>query len=134
MPTAVSLVRKISRLQLNENEKLSEYFTRAQELMTQLTEAGEKISETLFNTLVVKGLPEKYEHFIAQESFKPTANFTELRTRLQNFDDSRFQRNQAEEGGATAIHSNIRGRNKRPSQRDCFVCGCPGHFAKQNAI
>ena len=59
--------------------------------MSRLTEAGEKISETLFNALVVNGLPEKYEHFIVQESFNPAENFTELRTRQQNFDNSRFQ-------------------------------------------
>ncbi len=82
-PTVVSLVCQISRLQLDENEKLSEYFIRAQKLMSRLTEAGEKISETLFNALVVNGLPEKYEHFVVQESFNPAANFTELRTRLQ---------------------------------------------------
>ena len=99
-PIVVSLVFsivQISRLQLDENEKLSEYFIRVQELMSRLTEAGEKISETLFNALlVVDGLPEKYEHFVVQESFNPAANFTELRTHLQNFDDSRFQRNQEE--------------------------------------
>ena len=84
--------------------------------MSRLTEAGEKISETLFNALVVNGLPEKYEHFIVQESFNPAENFTELRTRLQNFDDTRLQRDQAEEGSATAIHSNVPGRNKGPSK------------------
>ena len=101
--------------------------------MSRLTEAGEKISETLFNALVVNGLPEKYEHFIVQESFNPAANFTELRTRLQNFEDSRFQRNQAEDS-ATAMHSgNTSGGNKSPSKPkgDCFVCGYPGHYAKQ---
>ena len=80
--------------------------------MSRLTEAGEKISETLFNALVVIGLPERYEHFIVQESFNPAANFTELRTRLHNFEDSRFQRNQAEDS-ATAMHSgNTSGGNK----------------------
>ena len=103
-PTVVSLVRQISRLQLDENEKLSEYFIRAQELMSRLTEAGENISETLFYAPVINGLPEKYEHFIVQESFNPAANFTELRTRLQNYDDSRLQRSQAEDS-ATAMHS-----------------------------
>ena len=132
-PTVVSLVRQISRLQLDENEKLSEYFIRAQELMSRLTEAGENISETLFKSLVIHGLPEKYEHFIVQESFNPAANFTELRTRLQNYDDSRLQRSQAEEDSATAMHSGNTSGNKGPSKPkgDCFVCGYPGHFAKQ---
>ena len=132
-PTVVSLVRQISRLKLDENEKLSEYFIRAQELMSRLTEAGENISETLFNALVINGLPEKYEHFIVQQSFNPAANFTELRTRIQNYDDSRLQRKQAEEDSATAIHSGNTSGNKGPNKpkRDCFVCGYPGHFAKQ---
>ena len=132
-PIVISLVRQFFRLQLDENEKLSEYFIRAQELMSQLTEAVEKISETLFNASFLNGLIEKYEHFIVQESFNPAANFTELRTRLQNFDHSRFQRNPAEEGSATAMHSNIPGRNKGPRKPkgDCFVCGYPVHFAKQ---
>ena len=90
--------------------------------MSRLTEAGEKISETLFNALVVNGLPGKYEHFIEQESFSPAANFTELRTRLPNFDDSRFQRNQVEEGSATAMNSNIPGRNKGPSKPKGLFC------------
>ena len=72
-PTVVSPVRQISRLQLDENEKSSKYFFGAQKLMSRLTKAGEKISET-FNALVVNGLPEKYEHFIVQESFNPAAN------------------------------------------------------------
>ena len=121
-PTVVSLVRQISRLQLNENEKLSEYFIRAQELMSRLTEAGENISETLFNALVINGLPEKYEHFIVQESFNPAANFTELRTRLQNYDDSRLQRSQAEEDSATAMHSgNTSGKKVQASQREIVL-------------
>jgi hypothetical protein len=76
-PTVVSLVRQISRLQLGEEEKLHEYFIHAQELMSRLSDAGEKISETLFNALVINSLPEKYEHFVVQESFNPALTFTE---------------------------------------------------------
>ena len=54
-PTVVSLVRQLSRLQLGEEEKLHEYFIRSQELMSRLTEAGENMTETLFNALVING-------------------------------------------------------------------------------
>ena len=67
-PTVVSLVRQISRLQLDENEKLSEYFIRVQELMSRFTEAGEKISEALFNALVVNGL--QYQRNMNTSSYK----------------------------------------------------------------
>ena len=133
-PTVVSLVRQLSRLQLGEDEKLHEYFIRSQELMSRLTEAGEKMSETLFNALVINGLPEKYEHFVVQESFNPASTFTELRTRLQNYEDSRMQRNQPEVESSLAIHTgNKHGGNKKisPQSKACYVCGNPGHFAKQ---
>ena len=68
---------------MDENEKPTQYFIRAQGLMTRLTEGGEKISETLFNALVANGLSEKYEHLIVQESSDPAANFTELRPGLR---------------------------------------------------
>ena len=75
-PTVVSLVRQISRLQLGEDEKLHEYFIRAQELMSRLSDAGEQITETLFNALIINGLPGKYEHFVVQESFNPASSFS----------------------------------------------------------
>ena len=92
----VSLGRQLSRFQLEEEEKLHEYFIRSEELMSRLTEAGENMTETLFNTLVINGLPERYEHFVVQESFNPASTFTELRTRLQNYEDSRKQTKQPE--------------------------------------
>ncbi len=104
-PTVVSLVRQLSRLQLGEEEKLHEYFIRSQELMSRLSEAGEQVSETLFNALVINGLPGKYEHFVVQESFNPASTFTELRTRLQNYEDSRMQRKQTEDNLSEAVYS-----------------------------
>ena len=102
-PTVVSLVRQLSRLQLGEDEKLHEYFIRSQELMSRLSEAGEKISETLCNALIINGLPDKYEHFVVQESFNPASTFTELRTQTQNYEDSRIQRNQTEDNSSVAF-------------------------------
>ena len=43
--------------------------------MTRLSDAGERISDTLFNALVINGLPEQYEQFVVvQESFQPATN------------------------------------------------------------
>ena len=70
-PTVVSLVGQLAKLRLGPTEKLDDYFVRSQELMTRLSDAGERISNTLFNALVINGLPEQYEHFVVQESFQP---------------------------------------------------------------
>ena len=74
-PTVVSLVGQLAKLRLGPTEKLDDYFVRSQELMTRLNDAGETISDTLFNALVINGLPEQYEHFVVQESFQPAHSF-----------------------------------------------------------
>ena len=75
-------------MQLGEDEKLHEYFISAKELKSRLSDAGEQITETLFNALVINSLLGKYEHFAVQESFNPASAFTELRTHLQNYEET----------------------------------------------
>ena len=87
-PTVDSLVGQLAKLRLGPTEKLDDYFVRGQELTTRLSDAGERVSDTLFNALVINGLPEQYEHFVVQESFQPATTFQELRTRLRNFEDA----------------------------------------------
>ena len=55
-PTVVTLVAQFARLQLEEAEDLDSFFIKGQELLTRLQEAGEAVSETLFNALVLNGL------------------------------------------------------------------------------
>ena len=63
-PTVVTLVAQLARLQLEDAEDLDTFFIRGQELLTRLQEAGEAVSETLFNALVLNGMPIRYESFI----------------------------------------------------------------------
>ena len=96
-------------------------------MLTRLQEAGEAVSETLFNALVLNGLPMRYESFVIQESFNPATNFTELRKRLQNFHASTVQRHKGQSGSvALAVKRDFK---KGPMKGNCFVCGIPGHFA-----
>ena len=70
----------------------------------------------------------RYESFVIQESFNPATNFTELRKRLQNFHESTVQRHKGQSGSvALAVKRDFK---KRPKKGNCFVCGVPGHFAK----
>ena len=127
-PTVVTLVAQLARLQLEDSEDLDSFFIRGQELLTRLQEAGEAVSETLFNALVLNGLPMRYESFVIQESFNPATNFTELRKRLQNFHESTVQRHKGQSGSvALAVKRDFK---KGPKKGNCFVCGIPGHFTK----
>ena len=148
--TIISLVRQLAKLQLREDEALHQYFIRAQELFTRLHHAGEELSETLFNAMVLNGLPERYEHFTVQESFNPAESFVELRTRLTNYEESRRHRDDLVEvdqhvamssknsSHSLSMNSSIKSHAKRGAkqplksdrQRLCFVCNKPGHMAK----
>ena len=56
-PTVVILAAQLARLLLEDAEDLDSFFIRGQELLTRLQEAGELVSETLFNALVLISLP-----------------------------------------------------------------------------
>ena len=77
----VSLVGQLAKLRLGPTGKLDDYFVRRQEMMTRLSKADERVSDTLFNALVINGLLEQYEHFLVQGRFQPTTTFQELRTK-----------------------------------------------------
>ena len=127
-PTVVTLVAQLARLQLADAENLDSFFIRGQELVTRLQEAGEAVSETVLNALVLNDLPMMYESFVIHESFNPATNFTELRKRLQNFNESTAPRHKGQRGSvARAVKRNFK---KGPKKGNCFVCGIPGHFAK----
>ena len=96
-------------------------------MLTRLQEAVEAVSETLFNALVLYGLPMRYGSFVIQETFNPTTNFTELRKRLQNFHESTAQRPKGQSGSAAlAVKRDFK---KVQKKINCSVCGNPGHFA-----
>ena len=124
----VTLVAQLARLQLEDTENFDSFFIRGQEWLTRLQEAGESVSETLFNALVLNGLSMRYESFVIQESFNQATKFTELRRRLQSFHESTAQRYKGQSGSvALALKPDFK---KGPKKENRFVCGIPGHFAK----
>ena len=126
--TVVTLVAQHSRLQLEDAEDLESFFIRGQKLLRKLQEAGEAVSETLFNALVLNGRLIRYESFIIQESFNPATIFTELRKRVQNFHESTTQKHKEKSDSmALAVKRDFK---KGPRKGNCFVCWIPGLFAK----
>ena len=117
----VTSVAQLARLQLEDSEGLYSFFIRGQELLTRLQEAGEAVSETLFNALVLNGLPMRYESFVIQEGFNPLTKFTELRKRLQNFHESTVQRHKGKRGSvALAVKRDFK---KNPRKETALCVG-----------
>ena len=63
-------------------------------MYSRLQQVGENFRPAFFNALILTGLPEQYEHFIAQESFNPSGDYTDLQKRLlkcSNGEDQRLE-------------------------------------------
>ena len=145
-PTVVSLVGQLAKLRLGPTEKLDDYFVRSEELMTRLSDAGERVSDTLFNVLVFNGLPEQYEHFVVQESFQPATTFQELRKRLRNFEDTKRVRQEEQQTGNHVAMHGLRKGNSRDAKKGgaghraqtkkgidhitCYRCKKKGHYQR----
>ena len=57
--TVISLMKQWGRQQIRQHKAIHQYFFRAQELVTRLQHAGDEHSETLFNAMVLSGLPQR---------------------------------------------------------------------------
>ena len=129
--TLVTLVAQLARLQLENAADSVSFLIRGQELLTRLQEAGEAVSEALFNALVLNSLPMRYESFVIQESFNPETNFTELKKRLQNFHESTAQRHKGQSGSvALAVKRDFKKRPKTPRKETALCVGSPDTLPK----
>ena len=145
-PTVVSLVGQLAKHRLGPTEKLDDYFVRSQLLMTRLSDACERISDTLFKALVINGLPEQYEHFVVQESFQPATTFQELRMRLRNCEDAKGVRHEEEQPGNHVAMQGLRKGNSLDAKKGgtgqkcqtkkgighitCYRCKKKGHYQR----
>ena len=142
--TLVSVMRQLARLQVKEGPALHNYFFRAQEMSTSLEHAGEHLSEALLNAMVLNCLPERYEHFMVQDSFNPAGSFVELRTRLMNYEENRIHRVFL---GDVDSHVAIPFKKAKPKHKSsseyngppksssgqltCYCCGMKGHMKSE---
>ena len=68
-PRIHSLLAKMTSLSMGSEENVSEYLTRAELLKLDLEESGEKISNTLYMSMILKGLPGSFEHIATVLTF-----------------------------------------------------------------
>ena len=135
----MNLLERFTSLSLKPNEAVIDYLIRAEDLSSSLDQAGEKISETLLISVVLKGLPDSFDYFKTVHDFSKTkASFSDVEKALKNFANSQKDANSS--GGSFALVSEVsRGRDGgRGSSRGsskfsgaCFRGGKPGHRKNQ---
>ena len=129
----MDLLEKLTTLRLEPTESIVDYLTRAEYVSKQLENAGEKGSENMLTSIVLKGLPSNYDYFKTVHEFsKDKASFAEVKKATKNVGSSRPLQS------ATASYENIallsKGSVAKISARKpekftgkCRRCGKSGH-------
>ena len=83
-------IGEVTTLRLEPTESMVDYLTRAEYVSKQLEIAGEKFSENMLTSIVLKGLPSEYDYFKTVDDFsKDKASFAEVKKALKKFESSR---------------------------------------------
>ena len=63
-PRLQKLVSELTSLVKRDNENLIDYITRAEELQYNLNQVNEALSEKMFTSILLKGLPNEFDNFV----------------------------------------------------------------------
>ena len=106
-----------------DNEGIMMFISRINEIVSQIRQLGEEISEKMVITKILMSLPERYKHFLsAWESVPPTdQNMNELTSRLL-IEEERQQSTETSDQTSAAfmVNKNV----------ICFNCGKRGHMKR----
>ena len=150
-PRVLSMFRKLTSLQMEEDEDLTGYLIRAENMVTALKQAGEKFSDNLLIAAVLKGLPAQYEPFdvyINQTTRDKKINFLDFKMMIRNFEENNKSKGDIKSNitvmkvqhGAQNRESQDESNEKRVNRGDerqsrpnikCYNCGGEGHKANE---
>ena len=154
-PRLMNLLERFTSLSLKSGEQMVDYLIRAEELSQSIEQAGEKVSESLLISIVLKGLPNSFDYFKTVHDFSTTkASFSDVKKALKNFANSQeLKRETSSEGDVqnqaflSSFRGGYRGGNRGSFSRgrgfsrgcanpqgnkfqgNCHKCKKPGHKA-----
>lgn len=135
------LLQKFFRFEKSDEEGMANFISKLEEIVQQLDDLGEKISEKMVVTRILMALPSTFNHF--HSAWESTADekktLVELRNRLMI--EERRMSVQTEQNETGAFVANRFGKRKstQPSQyersnksrmRKCYTCGSTSHLKK----
>ena len=128
-PRIVSLYITMTALKKADNETVTEYIIRAEQIITALRGAGEAPSEGLMMAMVMRGLPEKYKPFTLMVTHgSADMKLGEFKAKLRNFEATEDSDSTAEEAGERVLRVQVAPRKKTgPVEMVCWRCGEKGH-------
>ena len=129
-PRVMNLLEQLTSLSLKPTEEMTDYLIRAETLSSSLEVAGEKTSEKLLVSVVLKGLPDSYEYFKTVHDFSKTPTpFSDLKKALKNFADSQKLKDCGNSSNTKSEAALFVSRdNSKKFSGKCFCCNKSGHM------
>ena len=88
-PRIIALYTKLTSLNKNHNESMTDYIIRAETTASSLRDAGKTVSDGLLIAMVLKGLPAAYKPFVTVVTQSPsTTTFQEFNVSLRNYEET----------------------------------------------
>lgn len=128
------LQQKFYNAEFGGEDDVSSFMANLEELVQELSDLGEQISDTMVVTKVLMSLPSSYAHFHSawdstDEKIKTLDN---LRTRLMIEEKRMKMVSENESGGLMAkrFHHKRQDNRRHHKQGKCFICGKDTHWKK----
>ena len=119
-PRLQKLISDLKNLRKYNNESIVDYITRAEDMQLNLFEIDESISEKMFFSILLKGLPREFESFCTLVKYGQDKTLDEIKRDLINFESEKRNDRNTEKSESVFF----------TNDRTCFNCHKRGHIAK----
>ena len=89
MPRLQKLISDLTNLRKYNNENIVDYITRGEDMQLNLSEVDESISEKMFVSILLKGLPRDFESFGTLVKYGQDKTLDETKRDLINFESEK---------------------------------------------
>ena len=128
-PRVISLYTELTSLSKSTDQSATEYLIKAENIASSLSVAGETISDSLIIAMILKGLPQSYNAFVAvvTQSEETYNDFTRFKIALKNYEDTLEFGNSSSD---KVFKMNKQPKAVKQSEKvNCYSCGATGHKA-----
>ena len=119
-PRLQKLISDLTNLRKYNNESIVDYITRAEDMQLYLSEVDESISEKMFVSILLKGLPREFESFCALVKYGQDKTLDEIKRDLISFESEKRNDRNTEKLESVFF----------TNDRTCFICHKRRHIAK----
>lgn len=140
-PRIINMYTSLTQLRMSDNESVTDYLIRAENIITALRDAGETMSDGLTIAMVLRGLPDIFKplavHITQNED---DVTFTDFKRRLRIYEEAEkmkgtestdnVMKTQTRQGKGPARY-HTKERKDEDTNMTCYKCGIKGHRARK---